>query len=182
MGALSLMLESSSWWRVFHIAGRCFTTAYQMCSSIMHLIKCTFSLAPHFCVFKIVHLLTDYWIGQNKWWNNTHIHDSFHFNEPKHRYTYILVLSCAHRSDFPPLRLALVDLYKPLRAEGRALRSGALDSAAYPVQLQEIHGKLVTAHPNGFMTQPWFAMPYKNVGFDLSEEEMELMQRAESAD
>jgi len=26
----------------------------------MHLIKCTFSLAPHFYSFKIVHLLTDY--------------------------------------------------------------------------------------------------------------------------
>jgi len=47
------------------------------------------------------------------------------------------------------------------------------------VQLQEIHGKLVTAHPNGFMVQPWFAMRYKNVGFDLTEEELEVMERAQ---
>jgi len=98
-----------------------------------------------------------------------------------HTYIHYIAI-CAHRSDFLPLRLALVDLYKPLRAEGRALRSGAVDHAAYPVQLQEIHGKLVTAHPNGFMTQPWFAMPYKNVGFDLTEEELELMRRAENID
>ena len=76
------------------------------------------------------------------------------------------------RLDYPPLRLALVDFYSPLQADGRALRCRNLKWAEYPVQLQEIHGKLVTVHPSGYLKQPWYAMPYKNVGFDMTEEEV----------
>eukprot|EP00983_Pelagomonas_calceolata_P086082 1156680-Pelagomonas_calceolata.AAC.3 len=89
--------------------------------------------------------------------------------------TCIFMLMRKH--DFPPLRLVLVD--RDMAPEGRALRAGALKWADYPVQLQEIHGKVVTVHPNGYFQHPWYALPYKKVGFDLTEAELQIMQEAE---
>jgi len=87
-----------------------------------------------------------------------------------------------HRHDFPSLRLVLVDFYDNMPPEGRALRFGALKWENYPVQLQEIQGKVVTIHPNGHLQQPWYALRYKKTGFDLSEAELEIMQEAEGHD
>ena len=81
------------------------------------------------------------------------------------------------RDTFPPLRMALVDMFVPLANEGRALRAGARRWIDYPVQLCEIKSKLVSAHPTGYMRPPMYFMPYKVVGFDLTEEERMLMRQ-----
>jgi len=89
----------------------------------------------------------------------------------------------ACRDSFPPLRMALLDIYRPLANDGRALRAGSGRVwEDYPVQLCEIKSKLVSAHPNGYMKPPCYFMPYKVVGFDLREEERELIRRQEEED
>lgn len=81
-----------------------------------------------------------------------------------------------NRDEWPPLRMALIDIFQPLTPEGRVIRAGHRRWQDYPIQLCEIKCKLVSVHPNGCMRPPCYFMPYRVVGFDLEDEERELIR------
>ena len=63
------------------------------------------------------------------------------------------------------LRIALVDIYNPLKTKGRSIEAQQLKVKMYPVLLQDIRSKLVSCHPDGFMNGRIYFMPYVKSGF-----------------
>ncbi len=68
----------------------------------------------------------------------------------------------------PAMRLALVDFFKQMPMDGRALTADTRNVAStdknYPVLLSNITSKLASGHPTGFCTGVAWFMRYRNCG------------------
>jgi hypothetical protein len=67
----------------------------------------------------------------------------------------------------PAMRVALVEMYSLMQSSGRALRANPhnVEHKMYPVLLDNVDGKLVSVHPQGFMKAGTaFFLPYTNTG------------------